>query len=88
MINRLETDSLILAEFWSENYMKLNEKKRYFMIFGSKSKDSIVAIGKSTSKESEYEKLFGVIFDKNFKTCPRFIRKAHQKLHALTWLSN
>ena len=40
--------------------MKLNEEKCHFMIFGNKNKDSVVAIGKSTIKESEYEKLLGV----------------------------
>ena len=62
IMNRLETDSSILAEWFSENYMRLNEEKCHFMIFGNKSKDSVVAIGKSTIKESEYEKLLGVTF--------------------------
>ena len=40
IINRLETDSSILAKWFSENYMKLNEEKCYFIIFGNKSKES------------------------------------------------
>ena len=91
IINRLETDSSILAKWFSENYMKLNEEKCHFMIFGNKHKDSVVAIGKSTIKESEYEKLLGVTFDKKLsftKHVQDLCKKAHQKLHALARLSN
>ena len=91
IINRLETDSSILAKWFSENYMKLNEEKCHFMIFGNKNKDSVVAIGKSTIKESEYEKLLGVTFDKKLsftKHVQDLCKKAHQKLHALARLSN
>ena len=34
IINGLEVDSSILLKWFSENYMQLNEKKCYFMIFG------------------------------------------------------
>ena len=91
IINRLETDSSILAKWFSENYMKLNEEKCHFMIFGNRSKGSVVAIGKSTIKESEYEKLLGVTFDKKLsftKHVQDLCKKAHQKLHALARLSN
>ena len=64
IINRLEMDSSILVKWFSENYMKLNEEKCHFMIFGNKSEDSAITIGQSTIKESEYEKLLGVTFDK------------------------
>ena len=52
------------------------------MIFGNKSKDLAVAIGKSTIKENEYEELLGVTFDKklNFtKHVQDLSQKAHQK---------
>ena len=71
--------------------MKLNEEKCHFMIFGNKSEDSVIAIGKSTVKESEYEKLLGVTFDKklNFtKHVQDLCKKAHQKLHALARVSD
>ena len=61
------------------------------MLFGNKSKDVIVATGKSTIKESEYEKLLGVTFDKKLsltKHAQDLCKKAHQKLHALAQLSN
>ena len=91
IVNRLETDSSILAKWFTENYMKLNEEKCHLMIFGNKSKDSLVAIGESTIKESKYEKLLGVTFDKKLsftKHVQDLCKKAHQKLHALARLSN
>ena len=36
IINRLEIDSAVLAKWFSENYMKLNEDKCHLMIFGNK----------------------------------------------------
>ena len=38
IINRVETDSSILAKWISENYMKLSKEKCHFMIFGNNSK--------------------------------------------------
>ena len=61
------------------------------MIFGNKSKDSVVAIGKSTIKEGEYEKPLCVTLDKKLsftKHVQDLCKKAHQKLHVLARLSN
>ena len=58
---------------------------------GNKCKDSVVNIGNSIIKESDYEKLLGVTFDKklNFtKHVEDLCKKANQKLHALARLSN
>ena len=44
--------------------MKLNEDKCHLMIFGNKCEDSVVNIGNSIIKESDYEKLLGATFDK------------------------
>ena len=55
------------------------------------SKDAVVAIGKSSFEESEYEKLFGDTFDKKLsftKHVQDLCKKAHRKLHVLTRLSN
>ena len=55
---------------------------------GIKRKDSVVAIGKFTINESEYEKLLG---DEKFSFTnyvQDLCKKAHQKLHALARLSN
>ena len=90
IINRLETDSAVLAKWFSKNYMKLNEDKCHLMIFGNKCKDSVVNIGNSIIKESDYEKLLGVTFDKKLsftKHVEDLCKKANQKLHALARLS-
>ena len=70
--------------------MKLNEDKCHLMIFGNKCKDSVVTIGNSIIKESDYEKLLGVTFAKKFhKACRRFMQRGkNHKLHALARLSN
>ena len=71
--------------------MKLNKEKWYFMIFGNYSKDSVVPIGNSTIKQSEYEKLLAVTFDKKLsftKYVQDLCEKAHQNLHALARVSN
>ena len=44
--------------------MKLNEDKCHLMVFGDKSNDVSLNIGRITIKESTYEKLVGVILDK------------------------
>ena len=91
IINRLEIDSAVLAKWFSENYMKLNEDKCHLMIFGIKCKDSVVTIGNSIIKENDYEKLLGVTFDKKLsftKHVEDLCKKADQKLHALARLSN
>ena len=71
--------------------MKLREEKYHSMTFGSKSKDSVFAIGKSSIKENEYEKLLGVTFDKKSsftKHAQGLCKKTNQKLHAIAWLPN
>ena len=67
IINRLEIDSAVLAKWFAAKYMKLNKDKCHLMIFGNKCKDSVVTIGNSIIKESDYEKLLGVTFDKKFQ---------------------
>ena len=91
IINRLEIDSAVLAKWFVENYMKLNEDKCHLMIFGNKCKGSVANIGNSTSTESNYEKLLGVTFDKKVsftKHVKDLCKKANQKVHALARLSN
>ena len=71
--------------------MKLNEDKCHFTIFGNKSKDSVVTIGNSIIKESDYEKLLGVTFDKKLSSTKHvedLCKKANKKWHALARLSN
>ena len=61
------------------------------MIFGNKCNDSVVIIGNSIIKESDYEKLLGVTFDEKLsftKHVEDLCKMANQKLHALARLSN
>ena len=64
-VNRLETDSVILAKWFSEDYVKLNDDNCHLVIFGNKCKDPVVTIGNSIIKESDYKKFLGVTFDKS-----------------------
>ena len=71
--------------------MKLNEDKSHLMVFGDKSNEIYLNIGRVTTKENTEEKLLGVIFDKklSFKQQVRSIcKKAGQKLHALSRISH
>ena len=91
IINSLEKDSSVLAEWFSENFMKLNRDKCHLMIFGNNCTDSVVTIGNSAIKESDYEKLLGVTFDKRLSFTKHFedlCKKANQKLHAFARLSS
>ena len=74
--------SAVLAKLFAENYMKLNEDKCH-RIFDNKCNDSVVTIGSSIIKESDYETLLGVAFDKKFSQiydCRRFMQKGKPKL--------
>ena len=84
VITTIESDVLKIAEWFPNNCMELNE------VFGDKSNDVSLNIGRITLKESTEEKLLGVILDKRlcFKQQIKFIcKKAGQKLHALSRIS-
>ena len=91
IIETLESDALKIAEWFPNNCMKLNEDKCHLMIFGDKSNDISLNIGSVRIKESNEEKLLGVILDK--KLCLKqqvssICKKAGQKLHALSRISH
>ena len=61
------------------------------MVFGDKNTETTIKIGNSEIKESDFEKLLGITFDKklNFKKHIEDLRiKANQKIQALARLSN
>ena len=61
------------------------------MVFGDKNTEPTIIIGNSEIKESDYEKLLGITFDKklNCRThIENLCRKANQKIHAFARLSN
>ena len=63
VINKLESETLILSEWFQNNYMKLNGDKCHLMIFGEKTNDLSIKIGDTTIIESTEEKLLGVTLD-------------------------
>ena len=90
VINKLETETLLISEWFRNNYMKLNDDKCHLMIFGEKSNDLSIKIGSTTITGSREEKLLGVTLDKqlSFKTHVQSLcKKASQKLHALSRIS-
>ena len=90
VIATLESDALKIAEWFQNNCIKLNEDKCHLMVFGDKSNDVSLNIGRITIKESTEEKLLGVILDKRlyFKQQIKSIcKKAGQKLYALSRIS-
>ena len=52
---------LLLSEWFSDNFMKLNEEKSHLLIFGAKNDGMTLNIG--ASQKSESEKLLGVTLD-------------------------
>ena len=90
IIKTLESDALKIAEWFPRNCMKLNEDKCHLMVFGDKSNDVSLNIGKITIEKSTEEKVLGVILDKKlcFKQQVKSIcKKDFQKLHALSRIS-
>ena len=71
--------------------MKLSDKKCHLIVFGDNSPEITIKIRNSESKESDYEKLLGITFDKKLdvkKHIENVCRKANQKINALARLPN
>ena len=66
VITKLESDARKIAEWFPNNCMKLIEDRCHQMVFGDKSNDVSLNIGRITIKEGTEEKLLGVILDKNY----------------------
>ena len=90
VLERLETDALVLSKWFPDNFMKLNEGKCHLLAFGTNQDAIKVSVGEAIIKESSEEKLLGVIIDKNlnFKShVSNLCKRASQKLHALARVS-
>ena len=90
VLERLETDALVLSKWFPENFMKLNEGKCHLLTFGTSQDDIKITVGEAIVKESSEEKLLGVTIDKNlnFKShVSNLCKRASQKLHALARVS-
>ena len=84
---RLENDSNIIIQWFTDNFMKLNTDKCYSLILGRNSNQQItVTVGDSVIENTEEEKLLGVVIDKrlNFEThISKLCKKAGNKLFTL-----
>ena len=90
VLERLDTDALILSKWFPENFMKLNAGKCHLLTFGTNQDDIKIKIGEAIVEESSEEKLLGVIKDTNlnFKSdVSNLCKRASQKLHALARVS-
>ena len=90
VLERLETDALILSKWFPENFMKLNTGKCNLLTFRTNQDNIKIKIGEAIVEESSEEKLLGVIIDKNltFKShVSNLCKRASQKLHALARVS-
>ena len=90
VIEKLEKHGFEMASWFSKIFIKLNEEKCHFMLYGEKSNDHNVNIGPALIKEHTEEKLLGVTLDKrlSFEThTQQLCIKASQKLHALARIS-
>ena len=66
VISRLENDSKIIIDWFRNNYMKLNEDKCHFMIFGERTNQEVsINIGSCAVNNSKEEKLLGILIDAN-----------------------
>ena len=90
VLERLETDALVLSKWFPENFMKSNEGKCHLLTFGTSQDDIKITVGGAIVKESSEEMLLGVAIDKsfNFKShVSNLFKRASQKLHALARVS-
>ena len=69
VLERLETDALVLSKWFPEHFMKLNEGKHHLLTFGTIQSNIKIEIREATVEESCAEKLLGLILDEklNFK---------------------
>ena len=87
---KLGEDSIILIQWYTNNYLKPNRDKWHLLLSESDNDLSIVISNERISNSSS-EKILGVNFDNklNFNThITKLCKKAGQKLHALARMSN
>ena len=91
VVSTLENDSKIIIEWFRNNYMKLNEEKCHFMIFGERTnQDVAINIGNCTVNNSQEGKLLGALIDSNLNFenhVSNICKKAGNKLFALLRMS-
>ena len=89
VLSKFEKDTLLVSEWFSHNFIKLNKEKCHFLIFRANNNEVTIGIG--ASEISESEKLFRIAIDfkLNFSHhVNQLCAKASQKLYALARVSN
>ena len=64
VLERLETDAIVLSKWFLENFIELTEGKCYLLTFGTIQSNIKFKIGDAIVEESSEEKLLGLILDK------------------------
>ena len=85
ILNQLEDNALTAIVWFENNYMKLNESKCHFLTSGS-SEHLWIKVGHERIWESQYEKLLGIMVDKNLSFeshLKTLCKKVNQKVSAL-----
>ena len=88
MVERLESVSLKVIKWFSDNYLKLNEDKCHFLALGASREEPVtINIGNASVQNSTQEKLLGITID-NKLTFEHHVaglcQKASNELYALS----
>ena len=65
LTRRLEPDESLAIEWFISNYMRLNEDKCHLLIGSYKHKTLWANVGRSKILESQSEKPFGIVIERN-----------------------
>ena len=65
LINRLEHDTALAAEWFEKHFMKLSQDKCHLLVSGHKHETVCAKIGRTKIWESNKQKLLGVVIDTN-----------------------
>jgi ribonuclease P/MRP protein subunit RPP40 len=86
LLRNIENDTLSAIVWFDNNYMKLNQDKCHFLIFGNTPEHLWAKVGETVIWESRQEKLLGLTIDKNLKFNEHLLiicKKASGKVTAL-----
>ena len=78
LIGKLESSAALVIDWFSYNYMKLNESKCHLLVCGNKEEVIIAKIGNSSVMETHAVKLLGTFIDRDLRfknICNRFYVK-------------
>ena len=64
-INRLEHDTALPVEWFEKNVMKINQDQCHLLVSGHKHESVWAKIGEMKIRESNKQKLLGVVIDRN-----------------------